>query len=178
MQMAEIYFQTSLQKEQAIVRLHESRGSVSGLETGMADIMIANPSGWRCAQGTHPFPSRTRWLRPERPMVLCWRRHGRAGGCRIKKRKWCMRKSLAKPQPHRSFEHRGTECVPPITEGRTVKINAGFTSGQRVQKVLSFLMTDKTVNMYLENFIQISDWSKRSGTSKDVTPQIYQDIRD
>ena len=58
-----------------------------------------------------------------------------------------MRKSLAKPQPHRSFEHRGTECVPPITEGRTVKINAGFTSGQRVQKVLSFLMTDKTVNI-------------------------------
>ena len=68
-----------------------------------------------------------------------------------------MRKSLAKPQPHRSFKHRGTECVPPITEGRTVKINAGFTSGQRVQKALSFLMTDKTVNMYLENFIQISD---------------------
>ena len=38
---------------------------------------------WRCAQGTHPFPSRTRWLRPKRPMVLCWRRHGRAGGCQI-----------------------------------------------------------------------------------------------
>ena len=37
---------------------------------------------WRCAQGTHPYPSRTRWLRPGRPMVLCWRRHGRAGGCR------------------------------------------------------------------------------------------------
>ena len=34
--------------------------------------------------GTHPFPSRTRWLRPWRPMVLCWRRHGRAGGCQIK----------------------------------------------------------------------------------------------
>ena len=66
-------------------------------------------------------------------------------------------KVAAMPQPHGSFEHRGTECVPPITEGRTVKINAGFTSGQRVQKVLSFLMTDKTVNMYLENFIQISD---------------------
>ena len=61
------------------------------------------------------------------------------------------------PQPHGSFEYRGTECVPPITEGRTVEINAGFTSGQRVQKALSFLMTDKTVNMYLENFIQISD---------------------
>ena len=38
---------------------------------------------WRCAWGSHPFPSRTRWLRPKRPMVLCWRRHGRAGGCQI-----------------------------------------------------------------------------------------------
>ena len=38
---------------------------------------------WRCARGTHPFPSRTRRLRPGRPMVLCWRRHGRAGGCQI-----------------------------------------------------------------------------------------------
>ena len=42
---------------------------------------------WRCGQGTHPFPSRTRRLRPERPMVLCWRRHGRVGGRRIKKEK-------------------------------------------------------------------------------------------
>ena len=38
---------------------------------------------WRCAYGTHPFPSRTRRLRHKRPMVLCWRRHGRAGGCQI-----------------------------------------------------------------------------------------------
>ena len=38
---------------------------------------------WRCAYGTHPFPSRTRRLRRKRPMVLCWRRHGRAGGCQI-----------------------------------------------------------------------------------------------
>ena len=45
----------------------------------------------------------------------------------------------------------------PYQPGRAVKIYAGFTSGQRVQKDLSFLMTDKTVNMYLENFIQISD---------------------
>ena len=36
----------------------------------------------RYALGTHPFPSRTRWLRPGRPMVLCWRRYGRAGGRR------------------------------------------------------------------------------------------------
>ena len=31
-------------------------------------------------QGRHPFPSRTRWLRPVRPMVPGWRRPGRAGG--------------------------------------------------------------------------------------------------
>ena len=39
---------------------------------------------WRCAQGKHPFPSRTRRLRLKRPMVLHWRRCGRAGGCQIK----------------------------------------------------------------------------------------------
>ena len=38
---------------------------------------------WRCAYGTHPFSSRTRWLRHKRPMVLYWRRYGRAGGCQI-----------------------------------------------------------------------------------------------
>ncbi len=35
---------------------------------------------WRCAEGKLPYPSRTRWLRPERPMVLHWRRCGRVGG--------------------------------------------------------------------------------------------------
>ena len=46
---------------------------------------------WRCAQGTHPFPSRTRWLRPKRPMVLYWRRYGRVGGCQIiKKKNWSL----------------------------------------------------------------------------------------
>ena len=40
----------------------------------------------RCVQGKHPYPSRTRRLRPERPMVLHWRRCGRAGGRQIKKR--------------------------------------------------------------------------------------------
>ena len=39
----------------------------------------------RCVQGEHPYPSRTRRLRPERPMVLHWRRCGRAGGRQIKK---------------------------------------------------------------------------------------------
>ena len=42
---------------------------------------------WRCVQGQHPFPSRTRWLRPERPMVLHWRRCGRVGGRQFKKRR-------------------------------------------------------------------------------------------
>ena len=41
----------------------------------------------RCGWGTHPFPSRTRRLRPNRPMVLHWRRCGRAGGRQIKKEK-------------------------------------------------------------------------------------------
>ncbi len=37
---------------------------------------------WRYARGQHPYPSRTRWLSPGRPMVLYWGRYGRAGGCR------------------------------------------------------------------------------------------------
>ena len=35
----------------------------------------------RCGQGSHPFPCRTRRLRPDRPRVLHWRRCGRVGGC-------------------------------------------------------------------------------------------------
>ena len=54
----------------------------SGIETALRINWITETFRWRCAQGTHPYPSRTRWLRPGRPMVLCWRRHGRAGGCR------------------------------------------------------------------------------------------------
>ena len=45
---------------------------------------------------------------------------------------------LQSPSRTRSFEHRGTEWYQPITEGRTVKINAGFTSGQRVSKSSEF----------------------------------------
>ena len=41
---------------------------------------------WRCTCGKHPFPSRTRRLRRKRPMVLHWRRCGRAGGRQIKKK--------------------------------------------------------------------------------------------
>ena len=38
---------------------------------------------WRCVMGKHPYPSRTRRLRPWRPKVLYWQRYGRIGGCRI-----------------------------------------------------------------------------------------------
>ena len=37
----------------------------------------------RCVLGIYPFSSRTRWSSPRRPMVLYWRRYGRAGGCHI-----------------------------------------------------------------------------------------------
>ena len=59
---------------------------------------------WRCAWGKHPYPSRTRWLRPRRPMVLCWRRHGRAGGCRIKKEnKFLLKDFISDPSTKESF---------------------------------------------------------------------------
>ena len=61
----------------------------------------------------------------------------------LKKKMMYAKVSLRSPSHTDRLNIAGTECVPPITEGRTVEINAGFTSGQRVQKVLSFLMTDK-----------------------------------
>ena len=56
-----------------------------GLENKVVQeqVMITKYFWWRCAYGKHPFSSRTRWLRRKRPMVLCWRRYGRAGGCQI-----------------------------------------------------------------------------------------------
>ena len=38
---------------------------------------------WRCVQGTHPFPFRTRRLRPKRSMVLGGQLPGRVDGRRI-----------------------------------------------------------------------------------------------
>ena len=46
--------------------------------------LIKKDFWWWCVSGTHPFSSRTRWLRPRRPMVLYWRRYGRVGGCQNK----------------------------------------------------------------------------------------------
>ena len=40
-------------------------------------------SGGDALLGNTRYTSRTRWLSQKRPMVLCWRRHGRAGGCRV-----------------------------------------------------------------------------------------------
>ena len=58
----------------------ESVRNAEHFET-MPDVNKVKFVWWRCAQGQHPFSSRTRRLRPVRPMVLYWRRYGRAGGC-------------------------------------------------------------------------------------------------
>ena len=41
-------------------------------------------SGGDACRGNTRYTSRTRWLRPMRPMILYWRRYGKAGGCQIK----------------------------------------------------------------------------------------------
>ena len=66
---------------------HEVMRSITegeGKASSMTTKNIIKSFWWRCAYGTHPFSSRTRRLRRKRPMVLCWRRHGRVGGCQIK----------------------------------------------------------------------------------------------
>ena len=98
---------------------------------------------WRCGQGTHPFPSRTRWLRPDRPMVLHWRRCGRAGGRQIIK-------SLIWKKEMNWF-------LPVIKD----------------QKRFWFLMTDKhQSDMYIENCIQkINQFSNRERHPRWSSPQ-------
>ena len=71
--------------------MHERRESMSVPGGGANGVrhrtrrLITQDFRWRCAQGKHPYPSRTRWLSSGRPMILYWRRYGKAGGCRIKK---------------------------------------------------------------------------------------------
>ena len=89
----------------------------------------------RCGWGTHPFPSRTRRLRPNRPMVLHWRRCGRAGGRQIKKkernRRSCLIKIERALESELCWEQSGTRrfSISPVLtlnqSGRTVII-AGF----------------------------------------------------
>ena len=67
---------------------------------------------WRCGQGKHPFPSRTRRLRPKRPMVLHWRRCGRAGGCQIKWGCSSVGRAPALQAGGREFESLHLHCFP------------------------------------------------------------------
>ena len=63
-------------------------GGVRGINLYVCALTLTEATHfwWRCACGRHPYPYRTRRLRRRRPMVLCRGRHGRAGGCQIKKR--------------------------------------------------------------------------------------------
>ena len=107
----------------------------------------------RCAWGTHPFPSRTRRLRPKRPMVLHWRRCGRAGGCRIpfkkNREKFYYNKTGIDIQnpvtPERSYEipFELKRSVPTHISREVLLHITGFTSDQRIEQKFSFLMTDK-----------------------------------
>ena len=107
----------------------------------------------RCAWGTHPFPSRTRRLRPKRPMVLHWRRCGRAGGCRIplkkNREKFYYNKTGIDIQnpviPERSYEipFELKRSVPTYISREVLLYITGFTSDQRIERKFSFLMTDK-----------------------------------
>ena len=67
--------------EREVFRRNTESGGQS--EHGRSKKTTQKNFWWRCAYGTHPFSSRTRWLRHKRPMVLYWRRYGRAGGCQI-----------------------------------------------------------------------------------------------
>ena len=107
----------------------------------------------RCAWGTHPFPSRTRRLRPKRPMVLHWRRCGRVGGCRIplkkNREKFYYNKTGIDIQnpvtPERSYEipFELKRSVPTHISREVLLHITGFTSDQRIEQKFSFLMTDK-----------------------------------
>ena len=76
---------------------------------------------WRCAFGTHPFPYRTRWLRLKRPMILCWRRHGKAGGCQIKWGLSSVGRAPALQAGGREFESLSLHSAEKTAGSRTLK---------------------------------------------------------
>ena len=76
---------------------------------------------WRCAQGRHPFSSRTRWLRPGRPMILYWRRYGKAGGCRIKWGLSSVGRAPALQAGGREFESLSLHSAEKTAGSRTLK---------------------------------------------------------
>ena len=113
----------------------------------------------RCAWGTHPFPSRTRWLRPKRPMILCWRRHGKAGGCRIplKTIRW-MRFEIERT--HRNGWTICDEDVLTYTSREVLFHITGFYQWFISSSLSRLWMTDKLQSsMYLENCI-LKIWYK------------------
>ena len=63
-----------------------------------AVLQITENFWWRCAYGTHPYPSRTRRLSRKRPKVLHWRRCGRIGGRQIKKRRTGRKPAEQRPE--------------------------------------------------------------------------------
>ena len=63
-----------------------TRSTVAAKETIEIDGVTYPLVKLEITSSSHPFPSRTRRLRPNRPMVLHWRRCGRAGGRQIKKK--------------------------------------------------------------------------------------------
>src|SRR5699024_11027639 len=94
------------------------RSGIEGVAGGRYGVQITKDFRWRCASGKHPYPSRTRRLRLKRPMILCWRRHGKAGGCREP-----QKKSRGKGD---EIERHHRRCNP-HQRGSAVWI-AGFTS--------------------------------------------------
>ena len=89
----------------------------------------------RCAWGTHPFPSRTRRLRPKRPMVLHWRRCGRVGGCQsLKKEQMRNRRKCSGDSNRYRHGWATTYQRQPHQQGSAVLIT-GFTSDQRIEGI-------------------------------------------
>ena len=72
---------------------------------------LTNLNFWRrYARGKHPYPSRTRWLSPGRPMVLYWRRYGRAGGCQDQRGLSSAGRAPALQAGGREFESLSLQC--------------------------------------------------------------------
>ena len=115
------------------------------------DRITDNRDFWcRCALGKHPFPSRTRRLRPGRPMVLHWRRCGRAGGRQIKKKN--KRRACSYRNRHRQVSSVGNRTVKGEDRWPVLTRSAGkccydswFYQWLEIlnKKYLRFLMTDK-----------------------------------
>ena len=81
------------------------RGSIAGGRN------LTNLNFWRrYARGKHPYPSRTRWLSPGRPMVLYWRRYGRAGGCQDQRGLSSAGRAPALQAGGREFESLSLQC--------------------------------------------------------------------